>query len=138
MIDMSKAKIGDTVKFRCGGEAVISKKAGTYYEFEGYAASKYGRDNHWPETGAFLYPIEGRSMFDIIAIIPKPFDWKDVKPGMAFRHASNGTLWYYVGRNLSKHGISNTTHIFSEIDTNQLSWFGEAMQRAPEHDLVKS
>lgn len=75
-VDLSNAKTGDTVYFRCGGYAVISKKCasniyiedcGTWYSVDG----KYG--------GSPTHRI-----FDIIRIEPKPFDWGEVQNGMAF------------------------------------------------------
>lgn len=34
------------------------------------------------------------STFDIVEITPKAFDWKDVKPGMAFETETGQTCYY--------------------------------------------
>lgn len=130
-VDLSKARKGDKVRFRCGGEFTITGKSG-----EGRLVSISLNDGvgaDWYCDGRYL-SHEDRP-FDIVQIIPAPFDWKDVRPGMGFRHPTFKTIWYYVGKNVSRHGVSTCSHVFRENEADKYNWFGEAMERAPEHDI---
>ena len=109
-VDLSKAKKGDKVKFRCGGEAVI-KAAYKNNEFE-YGFSFEG-DDGTPTLYHRNANPDGKGIgphpFQIIAIEPAPFDWSTVKAGMAFReggHMKN----YYVG----PHPLDSAMAIFFE------------------------
>lgn len=86
-VDLNTLEEGWTVKFRCGGEAVVGKKDGNVLFLGGYA-----HDLCFHEDGRYLTP--GPCPFDIIEIIPKPFDWEDVKPGMAFKCRDNKSRRY--------------------------------------------
>lgn len=65
---------------------------------------------------------------DIKEIIPKAFDWKDVKWGMGFKC---GKTWYtYIGRSTFCEGnvILNVQDLCVSFSKNDLT-------RCPEHDL---
>ena len=73
----------------------------------------------------------------IIKHEPAPFDWADVKPGMAFEfpHSSNDNVYYYIG--LDIFGLNR--HVFH---VGEQSWnyesFGTSIDhlvRVPEHDI---
>jgi hypothetical protein len=135
-VDLKKARAGWTVKFRCGGKAVIKSIEDTI----GSGGSSYRYKIHFEESD---YPIEKRyqsggtyrgtdvkDTFDIVELIEPPFDWKDVTPGMAFYNATYGVV-YFLGtsRNGSRiFEISSTS--FSDIPTPHVN-------RAPEHDKVR-
>lgn len=100
-VDLTKAKKGDKVKFRCGGEAVIADCdcSDDFREilFDGCADTLiYDKMNR-------AYWCTGHCPLDIIAIEPAPepeFDWSTVKPGMGFislgglsKHPENA-VWY--------------------------------------------
>ena len=140
-VDLSKAKAGDTVKFRCGGEAVVRKALGTggdaiELEFEGFVDGGwvYDREGFFDDSGLIK-----NQPFDVIAIEPKAFDWKDVKPGMAFEHRSKGDILWYIGPCISK---VRPDVVFMQTDPKYTSAFGMTstskadLVRAPEHDIT--
>lgn len=88
-IDLSKAKSGDKVKFRCGGEAVVTRSEpserisnGWFLTFDG--STENGKTYRRDGTPDRSINIEHPCPFDIVEIVPKPFYWADAKPGMAF------------------------------------------------------
>ena len=91
-VDLSAVKAGDTVKFRCGGKAVVKSigySTGSYeIEFDGCTIDS------WFNDGSF-YGNPKKHSIDIIEIIPAPFDWSDVKQGMGF--IVNGNIAEYIG-----------------------------------------
>ncbi len=136
-IDLSKAKAGDVVKFFCGVTDTITY-AGNFtlepgarrFEFEKYAAETFHSDGR-PWVGAM------NSTHRIVSITPKPFNWHDVKAGMAFisDELPPSPLWY-VGKHLTDDSMvvmakgHNGTFPYNGLGKRQLT-------RAPEHDLVQ-
>lgn len=110
-VDISKIKAGDTVEIVID-EAGIAR----FREFQ----------------PAFFYSHE------IIAHKPKPFDWKDARPGMAFKlYGSNRIVWYiapdFTGR---KGGYHLFTLESSFADLEDIGFYSQFDAiRAPEHDL---
>ncbi len=83
-IDLGQLKKGDTVHFRCGGEAVVkeSNYYGEYYyrvKIEGHCS-----DLTYSKSGKSGKGTQNESPLDIIKITHAAFDWDTVKPGMAF------------------------------------------------------
>jgi len=101
IVDLSKLEIGQTVKFRCGGEAVVERTENhanvTWFTiwFEGYI----GDDSRISRSRSGLVFGKARHPFDIIEITPNLFDWKYAKRGMAFRYL--GKIVYYVAPHLN-------------------------------------
>lgn len=140
-VDLSKLKAGDKVKFRCGGEAVVesvidnfSKEAGWYeVKFEGFKwREEYHPDGFVGGTGF------DEAIGDIIAIEPKPFDWSEVRPGMAFnqRQGLRKTLVYFLGY----HPVKPFRLFFIGEEAITAESFSvkaalDQLTRAPEHDI---
>lgn len=73
-VDLRKLRVGDTVKFRCGGEVLVMGVACGVSGLFGVALGKYSCDTTYCVNGV----VSGVSnVFDIVEIIPKPFDWDD-------------------------------------------------------------
>lgn len=94
MVDLKKAKAGDIVKFRSGGQAVISK---VHEGVKGATVKFTGTD--WSEF--YLYSghkmgLKVPHLMDITEIhaAPEVFDWERAKWGMAFTHENHGLLIY--------------------------------------------
>jgi hypothetical protein len=85
VVDLSEAKAGDKVKFRCGGEAVITEKSCGSVTVQ-IAFRHYNEPLLFYRAGQLSHSGHIGGLLDIIAIEPKPFDWADVRPGMAFRY----------------------------------------------------
>lgn len=84
---------GCTVHFRCGGSAVVESIIETLSGNQNITFKDNG-------GGVATYCEDGtrqlnQSLFDIVKIDPKPFDWKDAKQKMAFIGES-GRYYYYV------------------------------------------
>lgn len=132
-VDLSKAKAGDKVKFRCGGEAVIEKlKAPDALGFPEHKVVFADCDDgfsHYHKSGKITHDM--LHPFDIIAIEPKPFDWKDVKPGMAFEGPFSGVK-FYLGRS-----IHDPNYIVLQNKDNEATYssWEQYLTRAPEHDI---
>lgn len=106
MIDLNNLKRGATVKFRCGGEAVVdcieiepnlNKFKVSYVDNDVCAPYIYS------EEGTGFGHAGKPSLFDIIEVIPAPFDWKDVKQGMCFvlnTSTFSNQYVYYIGEHL--------------------------------------
>jgi len=92
-VDLSKLQAGDTVHFRCGGSAVVRGmfKGGDVFTVS-FDYDDYGIN--WHSDGK--YYLEGSSLIDIMRIEPKPFDWADVKAGMAFKCPAGRNVYYYI------------------------------------------
>lgn len=115
-VDLSKLEIGDTVHFRNKGIAVVSEiKEGDCEEFtylirlETFHAFASLEAWSFTSEGECGQGTEGECIFDIIRVEHKPFDWKDVKHGMAFVVHSYGhitlipgNIVWYIGQNLEK------------------------------------
>jgi hypothetical protein len=136
-VDLSKARKGDTVHFRCGGSAVLLsfRTGGGEYaciEFQDY------------QDGAWSYKINGLwgcsnsdYPFDIIAIEPAPFDWSTVKPGMAFKHAlTDKAIHHFIGKSLWRDTCVVTAKKSEGVACPECSHQDTAfLTRAPEHDI---
>lgn len=79
---------------------------------------------------------------EVVKHEPAPFDWKDVKPGMAFKHMAGEDIWIYSGPWIrhEARGIYTTAErrgFFQELgslcNATDISFF--ALTRAPEHDI---
>lgn len=81
MVDLSKAKAGDIVHFRCGGEAVIESIKKNFTKSYDIMFKNNGR-----RRSAWFYHADGtqfQPLFDIIEIKPAPEPLPDV-----FRYAN--------------------------------------------------
>jgi len=81
----------------------------------------------------------GSTVFGIKQIVKheqKPFDWKDVKPGMAFVHKMYGSVQIYIGPHISRHGIGEYSFYFYDKELKDcVHWLGNDLIRSPEHDI---
>lgn len=152
MVDLSKATPGMIAKFRCGGEAVIDHlniaNTDVFVKF----ATKY-MSNHGTSYTNLSYNKDGSlqhapsgplTVFDIIALEQPAFDWKDVKPGMAFVYHDNKDLdiWLYSGPCLQNKnfegkwefsGYANFQH--KDNPSSGDNFLKLHMVRRPEHDV---
>jgi hypothetical protein len=106
-IDLTKAKPGDKVLFRCGGEETIVEALDDgsvtpiKLSFDGGGSVWFKRDGRIQLNGVDVPP------YAIIALEPAPgpeFDWATVKPGMAFEIA--GDLVWYIGPGIKRYGTT--------------------------------
>lgn len=132
MSDLSKAKAGDKVKFRCGGEAVILY-AEPSMKYDNALHLRFDGSNHGINynVGGELYSahnglVQPSAIFNIIAIEPAPFDWATVKPGMAFMYGDDTTIWIYVGHAPDD---DNDMIFRSKNDPTQFDFWCESDQR---------
>lgn len=68
------------------------------------------------------------------ALTPSPepaFDWKDVKPGMAFKHKKRGTVLHYVGPDMDGVHLVMQEGKTAKYD----GWPKSVITRSPEHDI---
>lgn len=130
-IDLKTAKKGDRVTHRNGGVSSIRKIGGfggTFFIIlDGYSTFEIA----FSKDGGFAGQ---EHPFDIVKI-ESVFDWKDVKPGMAFwTSKSNAKLGQFVG--LAKNGLV----VLDCTPTHGIFWVGgfdrQDLTRAPEHDAV--
>lgn len=132
-VDLRKAKAGDTVKFRCGGEAVVKKIKiidGNIYIYFDNKDDAYGYFKNGVRKLANDYLLE------IIEVIPAPFDWNTAKKGMAFKYTKDGGIYWFISNPLTQ--ITGGWAIFSSCDdgsgaTDDLALY--MLVRTPEHDL---
>lgn len=73
----------------------------------------------------------------IIRVTPAPFDWKDARPGMAFKMPNYNYIGYLIGRDIR---AGYESYVFRcEHGTEGIHVFTSALprdvKRAPEHDL---
>lgn len=131
---------GCTVKFRCGGEAVVShvpdgsnrtiQDFGILIEDSKDTSARY---RYHSDGRCIEGKVAGR-LLDIIEVIPPAFDWKDVKAGMAFYINGSIMPWIYAGKDVTH---SNDVRVFIR-DEEYNGWgvdCGHKIIRAPEHDL---
>lgn len=136
-VDLSKAKAGDTVHFRCGGSATIKQPIdGDFLWFDGDCQRRAYKTN-----GQHSMMVAWESPFDIIRIEPAPFDWKDVKPGMCFtvnkvaHGCSDGVKVWYIGPDISFNGFVIVTLKPSSVQLyNVLLFEKEFLDRTPALD----
>jgi len=132
-VDLSKLKAGYTVKFRCGGEAVVyTNHNGRILFFD-----KNNDDYVEYSEGGFI-GLDKEHPFDIIEIIPAAFDWDTVKYKDAFikGYGSPGPVYFlchdpadrpnaYVGDLVTK---GNCLYNVRSVEKHELT-------RAHEHDI---
>ena len=106
--DLSKIKAGDHIEVRvCGLDAVLLN-GGEYITVSRKQITKY---------------------------IPAPFNWKDVKPGMAFTQMNSKDIYRYIGRAYNGDVVmQDSTHdeFISFVPTNNYLF------RTPKHDLEEN
>lgn len=71
---------------------------------------------------------------EIISHTPAPepaFDWKDVRPGMAFKHKKRGTVFHYVGPDMDGVNLVMQEGKTAKYD----GWPKSVITRSPEHDI---
>ncbi len=143
MVDLSKAQAGDTVVFKCGGKWKIGKiepstryPDSTWIRFEGAIDGLvYLNDGQVPGE---IVAKNGATPFNIIAIEPKPFDWKDVKPGMAFSEAGReyGRLVYFIGFSIQPNSQGEHNPVWQHKGSDlTFTSHKNNYTRAPEHDI---
>lgn len=133
---------GCTVKFRCGGDAVVKDLSS---HINGYSLKifleGYADDEHliYYNTGKFIN--DENNPLDIIEVIPPAFDWKDAKVGMAFdghetRRGEGLRVWY-----VAPNPVDSMRHIFTTKGYGFWHWTIEEakkkLTRAPEHDIIE-
>jgi hypothetical protein len=138
MVDLSKAKAGDTVKFRCGGEAVI-KGISVFHPWFNLSFEGGVKDTGYYQQGKRFE--ESNDLFDITEVIPAPeaFDWGTVKVGMAFTDNQEGDVVQYVGDHIGDKSyavvqIPNSSALRFEA----FSVLKKNLTRSPEHDIKES
>lgn len=129
-VDLSKARAGDTVKFRCGGQAVIGKVTngarGSTVLFAGTDWSDFYNNDGCKFSQTLPH------VMDITEVIPAPvaFDWSTVARGMCFKDGTGVRFWW-VGKSYKEHD-------FYIEDADGGIWRQHGTQhltRAPEHDV---
>lgn len=136
MVDLSKAKAGDTVKFRCGGQAKIRLVEGTAVDkWLDVWLVGYGSELTFNIDGELAGP-KGSTPLDITEIIPAPveFDWKDAKRGMAFKHGG-GLVHWLIGPDLEMTPVFQTGR---KKDTRICYVQLSGLTRAPKHDITEN
>lgn len=136
-LDLSKARVGDTVKFRCGGEAVIKSifnmypDGGNPYKYQIHFEGDTYPDEKMYQTGGTRRGTGVVTQLDIVDHVVKEFDWKDVRAGMAFISVGSSP-WIYI----AQHPVKKDQGVFygttSDME-HRLHLTG--LTRAPEHDI---
>lgn len=132
-VNLKELKAGDTVKLLTSDlevDGVLVKGDIVEISFKGF-------------TTIFAYYKNGRfddsekTPFDIIEIIPAPFDWSTVKAGDAFIDEEGKICWYaYPFHKLPEHVIIYTDRNIKYGEAcRPRSNFKENLTRAPEHDM---
>ena len=121
MVDYSKIRAGDTVKFRCGGSAVVQ---------EGYFFGHAAKLKFAGSDDSIHYDLTHHrtSVFDVVEVIPKPFEWKDLKPGMAFKYREQ-TVYYCFSDN------RGTRHYSMESFSCPQIIYPDIGDRVPQYDV---
>lgn len=145
MINLNNLKKGATVKLRCGGEAVVSK----IYKTSSPNAFNLVFNNGNSTLTWYNDGIKQLNMdwLDIIEIIPAPFDWDNVKAGMAFissHQASVGDVLIFDCHSNFKNNLDGGDCVIVAENnfwdsTERTVYSKEFLKRAPEYDIeVKS
>lgn len=129
-VDLSKARAGDTVKFRCGGMAVIDELV-----WESSVRVTLYPDNNKVGLEYFDHGRHAHNLqlLDITEVIPAPvaFDWSTARWGMGFINGIGSVYIYCGGR-----GMATDDPIFYAKGTCDLRPIPTAsLTRAPEHDV---
>jgi hypothetical protein len=122
-------KVGDIVKLRCDGECIIDSLSEIYIHCGPVA---------WTIRRNGKYGIERDCPFDIIDVIPAPFDWDTVKQGMGFKCKTHGYYHRFVA--FSEEGVCGEKRyaIMYSLVHDELfrySSYKDVFTRAPEYDL---
>jgi hypothetical protein len=132
-VDLSKAKAGDTVKFRCGGQAVV-------YAVEKSAHKGYMRLYFDGEHTLRMYTVCGlmkadnETLLDITEVIPAPevFDWNCARWGQAFQYHED--ICIYLGKHPK---TPDKQFIIYRLDDGrtEVCHINGPLTRSPEHDI---
>lgn len=135
MVDLSKAKAGQIVHFRCGGSAKIESLLIQDKVYIGFTEVTRLMDEYY-HNGRLVpsdAPMSHKHPFDIVRIEDPPFDWKDVKPGMAFQlGCESDNICWFVG--LSSLGDKV---VFEQSKGRDVLWYARpypGYSRIPDHD----
>jgi hypothetical protein len=136
-VDLTTARKGDTVKFRCGGEAVIrAASLVTYDTINLDFAGNCSEDCAWFHDGKLGF--SGEHPLDIIGIVPKAFDWSEVKPGFAFTD-SRGEVWLFTAFELWGDPVTISDKVLScqrkRCLVDKRSFVVHDLTRCPQHDI---
>jgi hypothetical protein len=141
MVDLSKARAGDTVKFRCGGEAVIENIQQNFDYDPLVVYSVTFVDADYVDYGLIGNNLFSCNHFDITEVIPAPevFDWSTARWGQAFKdvHTCKCIL---IGR-LPQH---RDIHVFLQyylcgnVGITEIDVTTTKLTRSPEHDIKES
>lgn len=104
-VDLSNLEEGDTVVFRSGGEEVVKHKYRGCSEGITMIGFPSGHHDAYYFDGRYKRDVECHH--DIVEIFYRPFNWKNVKRGMAFRSPDDPLTLYYVGDCLCPSGEDN-------------------------------
>lgn len=143
MVDLGKVKSGDTVVFNTGNSRVVDriyprvKEAidNQFFVLSFAVKEDYNTEVDFHRSG---YAVGLAGIVFITEIIPaQPFNWGDVKRGMAFkRQTCKDTVYHYIGWSLNNgdYGIfqvvgkSSAQNPIRSVSVNM-------MKRCPEHDM---
>jgi hypothetical protein len=125
---------GCTVKFRCGGEAVINDWADNKGNSDTSRIFLDGYDDEeyliYYNTGKYFE--DENNPFDIIEVIPPEFDWNTVKQGMAFIDKAGDIFYYHI----TMWGAVDWVICAEEKDgSGSVDCLKKHLTRAPEHDI---
>lgn len=119
-VDLSKARIGQIVHFRCGGRAKIKKVySNRSFLFEGNTYSWSFGDNNY-------------GIFDIICLEDPSFDWSDLKQGMCFidnEDHERGYFCFYNDAGIPCFSFNNFAAPQAIMNHR------DRLKRCPEHDI---
>jgi len=129
-VDLSLAKKGSKVYFRCGGSSELS------------LSSDAPGDNtillrFYESDEPYIYHIDGLFFrdsvgpFDIIRVDTPEFDWKDVMAGMCFKR-ENKNIWF-IGHHLKdiEYGVFSRDTDCVDL----VCYYKGFFLRVPEHDI---
>lgn len=94
---------GCTVKFRCGGSALVENVPnGKSYTIEDFGLLLKDSENsssryRYRPNGECIEGIVSGRLLDIVDVIPPVFDWNKVKWGMAFKDINDIYTYYFCG-----------------------------------------
>ena len=136
-IDFSKMNEGDKVKFLCGGEATIEKISGKGKYHGDYKIKFLGYIGKWIYAPSGRADPEILSLWDVIEIIPKPFDWNEAKYKDAFIRNGGENPIYYLCSNPDNEDKVYVGYFSKNYDClyNSFDVLKSEITRAPEQDL---
>jgi hypothetical protein len=137
-IDLTYVKSGDLLEFAAGGKGIVHKirpiKTTTPLCAEEFdVVFQCDEHTHLP------FYANGKSLFsrllDITAVLEPPFNWDNVKVGMAFERRKSferNKTYFYVGKNPF---TSNIWRVFSTPEGQLKEMQCEYLFRVPEKDV---